>query len=300
VIVPLIGGFALGQYVPDSYLAHPTQRGIFSMFIAVAMAISAVPVIARILIDLDIMQRELGLVILAAGVIDDLVGWLLLSIIAGLAARAQIQFQAIGLTMVATAAFIAFAYLWGFRLISYILRWVDDRGIVEAGALTVIIVLGFACAIITQAIGVHAVFGAFVGGLMIGRSPRLRRNDRETIASVASGFLAPVFFAYSGLQTDIFALHGLGVLGLVLAVATLGKYLGCGIGGLIGRQRHECSRRHGDYCRPARPESGRADGADVHGVDSHGGGYLTGRAHPARLVDTAYSAASGRTRSRRT
>ncbi len=234
VIVPLIGGFALGQYVPDSYLAHPTQRGIFSMFIAVAMAISAVPVIARILIDLDIMQRELGLVILAAGVIDDLVGWLLLSIIAGLAARAQIQFQAIGLTMVATAAFIAFAYLWGFRLISYILRWVDDRGIVEAGALTVIIVLGFACAIITQAIGVHAVFGAFVGGLMIGRSPRLRRNDRETIASVASGFLAPVFFAYSGLQTDIFALHGLGVLGLVLAVATLGKYLGCGIGGLIG------------------------------------------------------------------
>jgi Kef-type K+ transport system membrane component KefB len=209
VAVPLLGGYAVGSYLPAALLVHPDQPLIFAFFLAVAMAISAVPVIARILIDLDIMRRELGLVILAAGVIDDLVGWLLLSVIAGLAARAHIELRGVGLTLLATIAFIGFAYFVGFRLISYILRWVDDRSLVDGAPVTAIIALTFFCAIVTQAIGVHAVFGAFVGGLMIGRSPRLRKTDREAVASLTESFLAPVFFAYSGLQADILALQGL-------------------------------------------------------------------------------------------
>lgn len=234
IVIPLVGGFAVGMYLPATYLNHASQRLVFAMFIAVSMAISAVPVIARILIDLDIMRRELGLVILGAGVLDDLIGWLLLSVIAGLAARAHIELRSVGLTILATLAFVAFAYFVGFRVVSYILRWVDDRGLVENAAVTTIIGITFVCAIITQAIGVHAVFGAFVAGLMIGRSPRLRKSDREAISSLTVGFMAPVFFAYSGLQADIFALHGLSVLGLVLGVATLGKYVGCGVGGMLG------------------------------------------------------------------
>jgi Kef-type K+ transport system membrane component KefB len=91
IVVPFAGGFLLGWYLPVVYLAAPNQRLIFALFLAVAMSISAVPVIAKILIDLDLMQRELGLLILAAGILDDSVGWLLLSVVAGLAARGVVD-----------------------------------------------------------------------------------------------------------------------------------------------------------------------------------------------------------------
>jgi nucleotide-binding universal stress UspA family protein len=81
------------------------------------------------------------------------------------------------------------------------------------------------------------VFGAFVAGLMVGRSTRLRKSDREKLEAVTMGFLAPVFFAYSGLKADVFGLHGWSLLALVLAVACLGKFAGCGLGGLLGGLR---------------------------------------------------------------
>ena len=90
VIVPAASGLALGWRLPVQYLAAPNARLIFSLFMAVAMSISAVPVIAKILIDLDLMRRDLGLLILGAGILDDTVGWLTLSIVAGLAAHGVI------------------------------------------------------------------------------------------------------------------------------------------------------------------------------------------------------------------
>ena len=69
--------------MPDEYLTDPNSRMLFSVFLATAMSISAMPVIAKILIDLDLTKRNIGLVILSAGVVDDTVGWLILSLIAG-------------------------------------------------------------------------------------------------------------------------------------------------------------------------------------------------------------------------
>jgi Kef-type K+ transport system membrane component KefB len=237
IVLPLAGGFALGWWLPANYLVKPDQRVIFAMFMAVAMSISAVPVIAKILIDLDLMRRELGLLILAAGVLDDSVGWLLLSVVAGLAARGKIDLRTLSVIVGATVAFIAFCYFAGFRMVSFALRWVDDRGVVEHASLTTMVAIAFRCAIITQAIGVHAVFGAFVGGLMVGRSHRMRKSDREKLEAVTMGFLAPIFFAYSGLKADVFALNGWSIPALVLGVACFGKFFGCGLGGLLGGLR---------------------------------------------------------------
>ncbi len=240
IAIPFASGFGLGWWLPAAYVPAGNQRLIFALFMAVAMSISAVPVIAKILIDLDLMRRELGMLILAAGILDDLVGWLLLSVVAGLAARGVVDLRTLSSTVFAAATFLLLCYFVGFRIVSLALRWVDDHAYVEHAGLTVMVGVAFACAVITQAIGIHAVFGAFIGGLMIGRSARMRKTDREHLQAVTMGVLAPVFFAYSGLRADIFAIRGVGMPALVLGVAFAGKLVGCSLGGILsGLKRRE-------------------------------------------------------------
>jgi Kef-type K+ transport system membrane component KefB len=136
IVILFAGGLLLGWYLPAVYLAASNQRLIFALFLAVAMSISAVPVIAKILIDLDLMHRELGLLILVAGILDDSVGWLLLSIVAGLAARGVVDLDIPSSTIIVTAAFLASCYFIGFRLVSILLRWIDDFAYVDHAMLT--------------------------------------------------------------------------------------------------------------------------------------------------------------------
>lgn len=237
IVIPLAGGFALGWWMPAAYLANANQRLIFSLFLAIAMAISAVPVIAKILIDLDLMRRELGLLILAAGIIDDSVGWLLLSIVVGLAARGKVDLHGLLVIVGWAGAFVVFCYFVGFRLVSGIVRWVDDHAVIEFATLTTTVAIAFGCAVITQAIGIHAVFGGFVAGVMLRGAARTRKIDREQLEAVTMGVLAPLFFAYSGLRTDLFSLTGFAIPLLVLGVACTGKLTGCTLGGLLGGLR---------------------------------------------------------------
>jgi len=237
IIIPLAGGFALGWWMPATYLAAPNQRLIFSLFLAIAMAISAVPVIAKILIDLDLLKRELGLLILGAGILDDCAGWLLLSIVVGLAARGRVDMRGLFIILGYTGAFLLFCYFVGFRMVARIVRWVDDHSVVEHATLTTMIAIAFGCAVVTQAIGIHAVFGGFVGGVMLRGAARTRKIDREQLEAVTMGVLAPLFFAYSGLRTDLFSMTGFAVPILVLGVACAGKLVGCTLGGTAGGLR---------------------------------------------------------------
>jgi Kef-type K+ transport system membrane component KefB/nucleotide-binding universal stress UspA family protein len=237
IIIPWISGFALGWEMPAAYLAHANQRLIFALFLAVAMSISAVPVIAKILIDMDLMRRDLGMLILAAGILDDTIGWLMLSVVAGLAAHGAIDLRSLGSTSLAVVVFMSFCYFIGAQLVVRVMRWVDDRALAEHAGMSTMVGIAMICAIVTQAIGIHAVFGAFIAGVMIGRSARLRKSDRTELEAATIGVFAPVFFAYSGLKVDLFALHGLGVLTLVLAIAVSGKLIGCTSGSLLSGLR---------------------------------------------------------------
>lgn len=235
LVVPFGCGFALGLGLPSAYLAASESRLIFALFMAVAIAISAVPVIAKILIDLGLVRRELGVLILASGVIDDTVGWLGLSLVAGLAARGSFGWVSTGALLLETAAFVLFCYFVGYRLVRSLLRWVDDRTYAEHGKFTAMIAIAFVCAAATEAIGIHAVFGGFVAGLMLTMSARVRKPERSELEALATGFMAPVFFAFSGLKVNFAALEEPLVPLAVIAVAFVSKIVGCGLGGLVGR-----------------------------------------------------------------
>ncbi len=230
VVAPGLAGFALGWMLPSVYLARPGDRLLFSLFMAVAMAISAVPVIAKILMDLDLMRRDLGITILAAGMIDDTLGWIALSVVAGLSAHGAVDFRSLGGTILAVALFMGFCYYVGGALVLRLMRWVDDHAQAEHAGMSALLGVAMVCAIATQAIGIHAVFGAYIAGLMIGRSARLHRLDRSDLEAATVGVFAPVFFGFSGLKANLFAIHQIWIALAVLAIAIIGKLIGCFVG----------------------------------------------------------------------
>jgi Kef-type K+ transport system membrane component KefB/nucleotide-binding universal stress UspA family protein len=237
MVVPFLSGLTLGALMPDRYLASPDHRALFCCFLATAMAISAMPVIAKILMDLGLTRRNIGLVILSAGVVDDTAGWLILSLIAGVATHGTLQLGALLMTVVFTGLFLA-----GVAVVLYpVTRWltgvVTRRFETPDADLVLVFVVTLVCSALTEVIGIHAVFGAFIAGTMFRQVPALSHETVKRLESFVMAVLAPIFFGIVGLKVNLWSLDGGGMLALVLGVACLGKLLGCTLGGLWGGLR---------------------------------------------------------------
>jgi Kef-type K+ transport system membrane component KefB/nucleotide-binding universal stress UspA family protein len=237
MVVPFGLGFGLGYLMPASYLADPSGRILFAAFVATAMSISAMPVIAKILIDLDLTKRNIGLVILSAGVVDDTVGWLILSIIAGAATHGAVHIPDLGLTLLYLAGFLVVVVFVLYPILRLLIRAASERFKMPDSDLVLIIVVTFLCAAATDWIGVHPVFGAFVAGVALHQVPRVRRETVAKLESVTFGVLAPVFLGIVGLRVNLWALGGGGMLAIVVAVACVGKLVGCSLGAYWGGLR---------------------------------------------------------------
>ena len=237
MVLPFGLGFGLGYLTPASYLTDPSHRILFSLFLATAMSISAMPVIAKILVDLDLTKRNIGLVILSAGVVDDTVGWLILSLIAGAATHGAVHVTDLGLTIAYLFGFILVAAFVLFPFLRATVRVVSERFRSNDSDLVLIIVVTFLCAAATERIGVHPVFGAFVAGVVLHQVPRLRKETVARLESFTFGVLAPIFFGIVGLRVNLWDLGGGGMLGLVITVACVGKLVGCSLGAYWGGMR---------------------------------------------------------------
>ncbi|ARV60937.1 sodium:proton antiporter [Nostocales cyanobacterium HT-58-2] len=241
IIIPFATGLGLGLFLPDNFLVNPSQRLIFSLFIATAMSISAVPVIAKVLMDLKLIRRDIGQVTLAAGMTDDTIGWILLSVVSGLASSGKFDFQTVLRAIGGAVLFLGIAFTVGRSLMAWMLRWVDDYIGGATASLSALLVLALGAAAFTHTLGIEAALGAFVIGILAGQSPRFSREAGLTLELITSGFLAPIFFATAGLKVDLqqmLAPQTL-VIGLVvLAVACFGKFTGAYIGSRVGGLSH--------------------------------------------------------------
>jgi Kef-type K+ transport system membrane component KefB/nucleotide-binding universal stress UspA family protein len=235
--VPFGLGFGLGYLMPDRLLADPNSRILFSLFLATAMAISAMPVIAKILIDLDLTKRNIGLVILSAGVVDDTVGWLILSLIAAAATHGAVRIQDLGLTIASLAIFMLVAIFVLYPFLRVAVRVANERFRTSESDLVLIIVVTFLCAAATERIGVHPVFGAFVAGVLLHQTPSVRKETIARLEAFTYGVLAPIFFGLVGLRVNLWDLWRGRVFGVVLAVACVGKLVGSALGAYWGGLR---------------------------------------------------------------
>ncbi|MEV5978411.1 cation:proton antiporter [Streptomyces sp. NPDC052114] len=239
LLIPLGLGCAAGFVAPAALVPADHGRGLFAFFIGVAMCVSALPVIAKMLSDMRLMHRDIAQLTIAVGVVDDVTGWMLLSLVSAAAAS--------GLTLVTVAgplcrlaALVICAVLVGRPVI----RWLMTRAHTAQAATGTGAVTIFGCAALTQAMGMEASFGALVGGLLVGTAGAKANRGLAPLRSVTLSVLAPLYFAEVGLRMDLSALGtptiALSALG-ALAVATAGKFTGA----LLGARAAGLDRRAG-------------------------------------------------------
>lgn len=249
ISVTFATGFLLGMYLPEFLLADADERLVFSLFVATAMSISAIPVIAKVLMDMNLMRRDIGQTILAAGMSDDTIGWILLSIVAGIAAGDAVTTGTVLTTVGSVLAFLVLSFTLGRWMVRKLLTFVQDEAISTDRILSLVIVLVFLWGAITQLLNLEAILGAFVMGILFGMMPRLPEEVIGKLESIALGIFAPIFFAVAGLKVNILNLLDptlIVITLIVIAIATLGKVVGTYTGArFIGGKDHWTSLSFG-------------------------------------------------------
>ncbi len=241
IVIPFLCGYALGEILPLSLLPDPNRRLLTSLFLATALSISSVKIVAAVLREVDFLRRNLGQIILAAAILDDTIGWTILAFIGGLAAEGKIVMGPLLFSVCGTIAFLAFCFTVGSRWVARIIRWTNDRFTIEMPVISAILVLMISLALVTNFIGVHTVLGAFVAGIMIGQSPILTEHIEEQLRGLIVALFMPVFFGVAGLSIDLRVLADPPLLGLTvlfIVIASVGKLGGCYLGSRVARMNH--------------------------------------------------------------
>jgi Kef-type K+ transport system membrane component KefB len=249
LVVPFASGLLVGAFIPDDLLADPAQRQVFTLFLAVALALSAIPVLAKILADLGLMRREFGQTALAAGMIDDILGWTLLGIVTSLASAGRIDLMTLASTLGAVLLFLAATAIVARPLARWSLNVVQDRMQSRDRLLTLVVVLAFAWGGFSHALHLEPILGAFAIGIIFGQTRRLPLEVSRQLESITYGVFAPIFLATAGLRLDIGSLLEPRLLELTLiliAVAAAGKIIGAYAGArLIARSGHREALAYG-------------------------------------------------------
>jgi Kef-type K+ transport system membrane component KefB/mannitol/fructose-specific phosphotransferase system IIA component (Ntr-type) len=234
VLVPLLVGGGLAWLMPG-WWGIPLQGmpGLFAVFFGTALAVSALPVIAKILLDLDLFRTDFGMLVLVAATVNNLLAWMIFSVVLG----GREGTHPIGYTLVLTVGFVALALSLGRWAADRSLPWVQAHLAWPGGVLGFLLVTGLVAAAITQAIGIHAIFGAFLAGIALGDSPHLREHTRQIVHRFVEGVLAPIFVASIGLEVNFATKFHLWLVLRVLAVGIGVKVLGCGLAARLGGLR---------------------------------------------------------------
>jgi Kef-type K+ transport system membrane component KefB/nucleotide-binding universal stress UspA family protein len=236
IALPFLFGVLAIELLPAPMLVRPHERLLLGLFIGTALAVSSVKIVAAVVRDLGFIRRTVGQIMLAAAIIDDAIGWILVSVILGLARSGSIDVGGLLRSVLGTLAFLALSITVGRRLVFQLIRWTNDHFVSELPVITAILVIMGAMALATDAIGVQTVLGAFVAGILIGESPILTRHIEEQLRGLIVALFMPVFFGLAGLATDVASLGRPNMLlltaGLII-VASVGKFSGAALGGRL-------------------------------------------------------------------
>ncbi|MDY0211590.1 MAG: cation:proton antiporter [Desulfuromonadaceae bacterium] len=207
---------------------------VFALFFAIAISISALPIIARTLIDMGLYRSDLGMVVISAAILNDIIGWIVFAVILGFLSGSSGAGADIAVTLAMTLIFIVGMLTFGRYLIHRVLPFVQAYTRWPSGELSFALILGLLGAAFTELIGIHAILGAFIVGIAIGDSSHLRERSRVIIGDFVSFIFAPVFFASIGLKVDFFAHFDPVLVLVVLLLACTCKLIGGTLGARWG------------------------------------------------------------------
>ncbi len=204
----------------------------FALFMGIALAVTAFPVLARILSDRGVARSELGVLALGCAAIDDVTAWCLLAVVVGVA---QAQFDHALWVCALAAAYIAAMVIVVRPVAQSLARRYQDKDI-QRGVVAGVMLALLLSALITEAIGIHPVFGAFLFGAMIPHDCALARALTRQLEDLVIVLFLPAFFAFTGMRTEIGLLSGWDnwlLCGLIILAATVGKFGGTLVAGRL-------------------------------------------------------------------
>jgi Kef-type K+ transport system membrane component KefB len=216
ILVPLVLGGLLAIWLYPRFGSEADRLG-FALFIGAAMAITAFPVLARVLQETGLDKTRIGVLTITCAAVDDVTAWCVLAVVVAVVESSGLGDAAI--TIALSVAFLAVMRLAVTPLL----------GRMQSVPLWLAICLALGAAWVTEEIGIHAIFGAFLAGMAMPRAPRAQRSIHEQLEPAVVTFLLPVFFIVVGLATRIDLLNGWyawAVTALFIAVAIAGKWGG--------------------------------------------------------------------------
>jgi Kef-type K+ transport system membrane component KefB len=233
IIAPVLGGLAIGPWLHENFAAQTPQFG-FQLFLCIALSISALPIMGRILLEMKLERTLVAALGISAAAIDDVVGWILLAVASALVTA---KFE-VGHLLWQVAGVLAFFFLLQL-VVGPLLRklWrkmsAHTQGKMPHAYLAVLLIALFASCLCTNKLGIFAIFGAFLLGVSLHQEVALVKAWREQFSSLVLVAFVPIFFTNTGLNTHIGSLQTpaawLGC-GLVLLMAVVGKLGGCFLG----------------------------------------------------------------------
>ena len=225
--IPFPLGFAFG-YASAPILSPGIDPFASALFVATAFSITALPVLGRIMIELGIQRSELGVIAISAAALNDVAGWLMLAVVSTLAV-AHFSPVSFGTKIVLLAVFAAFAWYAVRPLVKRLLARLDPGdGSLGHHQLAALLALVFICGMATYQLGIFAIFGGFLAGVMMHDDRKLGAAWNERVGLFVIVFFLPIFFTYTGLRTEIGSLTSASAWGwcaLLVVVASAGKWI---------------------------------------------------------------------------
>ncbi|HOJ32663.1 MAG TPA: cation:proton antiporter [Candidatus Hydrogenedentes bacterium] len=230
MVVPFGIAFITALVFPDLVgFEQEVSLPLFAAFFATALSVSALPVISRILMDLDLHRSDMGVLSLAVAALNDLCGWIILGVIFGVIGVPGSGKLPLGNVIALTIAFAVFVLTVGRWLVDRLLPWLQAYTSWPGSVLSASIAAALFAGAFTEWLGIHAVMGAFLVGIAIGESRHLRRQTRVIISDFVSYFFAPLFFASIGLRINFVEGFDLKVVVTIFIIAGIGKVFGAGL-----------------------------------------------------------------------
>jgi len=231
IIVPFILGFIFAQLSAET-LAPEINPLTYSLFIATAFSITAVPILGRIMNEFGLNRTQLGAITISSAAINDVVGWTLLATISAVVTA---NFSLLGVASQIGGIVLYLFCCW--FVVKLIKRHVISRYDLSNGLprdlMAIVLIMVFISAMITNQIGIFAIFGGFVMGVLFHSNATLVAAWKEKVSDLVIVFFLPIFFTYSGLRTDILGLDSWDLwlwCCMAIFLATVGKYGGCYFG----------------------------------------------------------------------
>lgn len=226
ILFPFLLGSVLAVFLYPRYATSDVPFGVFLLFIGISMSVTAFPVLARILTDRGMQHSRLGAIALACAAVDDVTAWCALAFVVSVA---KMNMGDAVHTLALSVLFVGFVMLVLRRLVNLLVARVEARGQVGESMVALVLTGLLLAALTAEWIGIHALFGAFLFGSIIGHDSTLARQLVPRVRDLTVVLFLPAYFAYTGMRTQIGLVDGLDswlMVGLIILVASVGKFGG--------------------------------------------------------------------------